>query len=87
MNVVEATGRGSGCAELAGIDEQIIELLARRRALAGALPFPAGPRVADPGYTGAVRDTTIRYVDGLGSGGELVARAVLVLCHPGGERH
>lgn len=85
--MVEATGHGSGCSGLAELDEEIIALLARRRELARTMPFPAGPRATDPTFTGAVRETTHRYVDGLGSGGELVARAILVLCHPEGERH
>ncbi|MFF0094993.1 chorismate mutase [Streptomyces canus] len=85
-HVVETTGRGNACADLAALDDQIIALLARRRELAQGLPMPPGPRAVDPAYTGAVRDTTLRYVDGLGSGGELVARSVLVLCHSGGER-
>ncbi|MCX4831297.1 hypothetical protein OG746_21405 [Streptomyces sp. NBC_01016] len=71
------------CGRLRELDEEIIELLRRRRAMVRELPPPAGPRGIDPSFTGAVRDTIARYSDQLGSGSELVARAILVLCDPG----
>ncbi|WP_306320062.1 MULTISPECIES: chorismate mutase [unclassified Streptomyces] len=75
--------RTPSCEQLRELDEEIIELLARRRALVRELPAPAGPRAVDPSFTGAVRDTVTRYGEQLGSGSELVARAILVLCDPG----
>ncbi|MFF2846301.1 hypothetical protein ACFVT5_08210 [Streptomyces sp. NPDC058001] len=83
----QRTGRGERCERLERLDEDIIALLMRRQELAeelaGELPVPPGPRATDPAFTGAVRDITSRYRERLGGGGELVARAVLVLCHPG----
>ncbi|MGW1028955.1 hypothetical protein ACWD4J_35625 [Streptomyces sp. NPDC002577] len=65
------------------LDDEIIALLLRRREVARELPAPSGPRATDPGFAEAVRAITGRYREHLGGGGELVARAVLVLCHPG----
>lgn len=67
------------------LDEEIIALLARRRAMAQELPAPARARAVDPGFVEAVREITDRYRQELGGAGELVARAVMVLCHPGRE--
>ena len=67
------------------LDEEIIALLARRRAMAQDLPAPARARAVDPGFVEAVREITDRYRQELGGAGELVARAVMVLCHPGRE--
>jgi len=64
------------------LDDEIIALLARRRAMALELPAPAGARAADPDFADAVRGTTGRYRRELGGAGELVARAVMVLCDP-----
>ncbi|MGW0684026.1 hypothetical protein ACWD2L_11765 [Streptomyces sp. NPDC002754] len=75
--------RTPSCGRLRELDEEIIELLRRRRAMVRELPAPNGPRGIDPSFTGAVRDTITRYSDRLGSGSELVARAILVLCDPG----
>ncbi|MET9387095.1 hypothetical protein ABZY09_40315 [Streptomyces sp. NPDC002928] len=71
------------CGQLRELDEEIIELLRRRRALVRELPAPAGPRGVDPSFAEAVRDTIARYHEELGGGSELVARAILVLCDPG----
>ncbi|MFF4361386.1 hypothetical protein [Streptomyces sp. NPDC001604] len=62
------------------LDDEIIALLARRRAMAQELPPPARP--ADPAFAETVRGTTGRYRRELGGAGELVARAVMVLCDP-----
>ncbi|MER7563724.1 hypothetical protein ACGFWE_03325 [Streptomyces sp. NPDC048523] len=67
------------------LDEEIIALLARRREMAQELPAPARARAVDPGFVEAVREITDRYRQELGGAGELVARAVMVLCHPGRE--
>ncbi|MFJ6386520.1 hypothetical protein ACIQJT_02810 [Streptomyces sp. NPDC091972] len=64
------------------LDEEIIALLARRREMAQGLPAPARARAVDPGFVDAVREMTERYRRELGGAGELVARAVMVLCHP-----
>ncbi|MEV1063978.1 hypothetical protein [Streptomyces sp. NPDC050263] len=74
------------CGDLRQLDDEIIELLRRRRAMVRELPPPTGPRGIDPSFTGAVRDTITRYSEQLGSGSELVARAILVLCDPGPEQ-
>lgn len=74
------------CGDLRQLDEQIIELLRRRREMVRELPAPTGPRGVDPSFTGAVRDTIARYSEQLGGGSELVARAILVLCDPGPEQ-
>lgn len=81
----EAPGKDSArsCAELRELDDRIIELLYQRQMLVRDLPKPSGPRATDPAFERAVRDTTARYRERLGGGGELVARAVLVLCDPG----
>jgi phosphate uptake regulator len=65
------------------LDEEIMELLQRRRELVRSLPAPTGPRGVDPRFAEAVRETVARYRERLGDGSELVARAVLVLCDPG----
>ncbi|MFD3926946.1 hypothetical protein [Streptomyces sp. NPDC058614] len=65
------------------LDEEIIALLARRRAMTQELPPPARARVVDPDFAQTVREITTRYREELGGAGELVARAVMVLCHPG----
>lgn len=67
---------------IARLDEEIITLLARRRAMAQELPPPARARAVDPEFAEAVREITTRYRQELGGAGELVARAVMVLCHP-----
>ncbi|MFF4803911.1 hypothetical protein ACFY1U_36975 [Streptomyces sp. NPDC001351] len=64
------------------LDDEIIALLARRRAMAQELPPPAGARAADPAFAETVRGMTGRYRRELGGAGELVARAVMVLCAP-----
>ncbi|MFG2793604.1 hypothetical protein [Streptomyces sp. NPDC048419] len=64
------------------LDDEIIALLTRRRAMAQELPAPAGARVGDPDFAETVRGTTGRYRKELGGAGELVARAVMVLCDP-----
>ncbi|MGW3285856.1 hypothetical protein ACWDR3_14570 [Streptomyces sp. NPDC001002] len=73
---------------LAGIerlDDVIIALLARRRAMAQELPPPARSRASDPDFAETVRGMTDRYRQELGGAGELVARAVMVLCDPSRE--
>ncbi|KOU57002.1 hypothetical protein ADK57_40490 [Streptomyces sp. MMG1533] len=67
---------------IARLDEEIIGLLARRRAMAQELPPPARARAVDPDFAETVREITTRYRQELGGAGELVARAVMVLCHP-----
>lgn len=67
------------------LDDEIIALLARRRAMARELPAPARARAADPAFAETVRGTTGRYRRELGGAGELVARAVMVLCDPSRE--
>ncbi|MFF0081845.1 chorismate mutase [Streptomyces canus] len=79
-------GQAPSCGDLRQLDDQIIELLRRRRAMVRELPAPTGPRGTDPSFTGAVRDTVARYSERLGGGSELVARAILVLCDPGPEQ-
>jgi hypothetical protein len=78
--------RGAGTPERAAIealDEEIIALLERRRAMVADLPYyPAGPRLKDPTRVAALRDLADRYRHRLGGAGELVARAVVVLCDP-----
>ncbi|WP_371667816.1 hypothetical protein OG985_09345 [Streptomyces sp. NBC_00289] len=64
------------------LDDVIIALLARRRAMARELPPPALARAVDPDFVESVRGITDRYREELGGAGELVARAVMVLCHP-----
>ena len=64
------------------LDDEIIALLARRRAMAQALPAPARARAGDPAFAETVRGITGRYRRELGGAGELVARAVMVLCDP-----
>ncbi|WP_405740837.1 hypothetical protein OG885_40175 [Streptomyces sp. NBC_00028] len=75
----------SAALSLAGIerlDEEIIALLARRRAMVQQLPLPARARAMDPEFVETVKEITDRYRQELGGAGELVARAVMVLCHP-----
>ncbi|MER5516504.1 hypothetical protein [Streptomyces sp. NPDC002763] len=72
-------------ARLERLDEEIIALLARRRAMALELPPPARARAADPAFAETVRGITGRYRQELGGAGELVARAVMVLCDPSRE--
>ncbi|MCI3274306.1 hypothetical protein [Streptomyces cylindrosporus] len=67
------------------LDEEIIALLAQRRAMAQGLPHPARARAADPAFAETVRGITGRYRKELGGAGELVARAVMVLCDPSRE--
>lgn len=69
-------------APLERLDEEIIALLARRRAMARQLVPPARDRAADPVFAETVRGVTGRYREELGGAGELVARAVMVLCDP-----
>jgi hypothetical protein len=64
------------------LDDEIIALLARRRAMARELAAPARARAFDPDFAESVRGTTDRYRRELGGAGELVARAVMVLCDP-----
>ena len=68
--------------QLERLDDEIIALLARRRAMARTLPAPARGNGADPDFAAIVRGTTGRYRRELGGAGELVARAVMVLCDP-----
>ncbi|MEU9347858.1 hypothetical protein AB0D74_42350 [Streptomyces sp. NPDC048278] len=72
-------------ARLERLDDEIIALLARRRAMAQELPAPARARAADPAFAETVRGITGRYRQELGGAGELVARAVMVLCDPSRE--
>ncbi|MEU2620622.1 hypothetical protein ABZ642_21235 [Streptomyces sp. NPDC007157] len=72
-------------APLERLDEEIIALLARRRAMAQELAPPARARAADPAFAETVRGITGRYRQELGGAGELVARAVMVLCDPSRE--
>ncbi|GAA3810334.1 hypothetical protein GCM10022403_050290 [Streptomyces coacervatus] len=67
------------------LDDEIIALLARRRAMTRELPVPGRARAADPAFAETVRGTTGRYRRELGGAGELVARAVMVLCDPSRE--
>ncbi|WP_225321037.1 hypothetical protein [Streptomyces luteolifulvus] len=69
-------------AQIERLDDVIIALLARRRAMARELPPPVRARAVDPDFMAAVRELTDRYRQELGGAGELVARAVMVLCHP-----
>ncbi|MEV0211529.1 hypothetical protein AB0H97_40750 [Streptomyces sp. NPDC050788] len=69
--------------QLERLDDEIIALLARRRAMARDLPAPARGRAGDPDFAETVRGITGRYRKELGGAGELVARAVMVLCDPG----
>ncbi|MFI9834080.1 hypothetical protein ACIHIX_41060 [Streptomyces sp. NPDC051913] len=69
-------------AHIERLDEEIIALLARRRAMAQELPPPARARAVDPEFVETVKEITDRYRQELGGAGELVARAVMVLCHP-----
>ncbi|MEU1276489.1 hypothetical protein [Streptomyces sp. NPDC005799] len=71
--------------QLERLDDEIIALLARRRAMAQELPPPARARAADPAFAETVRGMTGRYRRELGGAGELVARAVMVLCDPSRE--
>jgi hypothetical protein len=71
--------------QLERLDDEIIALLARRRAMAQELPPPARVRAADPAFAETVRGMTGRYRRELGGAGELVARAVMVLCDPSRE--
>jgi hypothetical protein len=80
-NTVDATADPSPD-RIERLDEEIITLLARRRAMTRELPPPSRARAVDPGFAESVRDITDRYRQELGGGGELVARAVMVLCHP-----
>ena len=64
------------------LDDVIIALLARRRAMAQELPPPVRARAVDPDFAERVRGMTGRYRQELGGAGELVARAVMVLCDP-----
>lgn len=47
------------------------------------LPPPARARAVAPQFAETVREITDRYRQELGGAWELVARAVMVLCHPG----
>ncbi|MCX5055009.1 MULTISPECIES: hypothetical protein [unclassified Streptomyces] len=67
------------------LDDEIIALLARRRAVAQELPGPARARARDRAFAETVRGITGRYRSELGGAGELVARAVMVLCDPSRE--
>ncbi|MHC3467353.1 hypothetical protein ACYF6T_01435 [Streptomyces sp. 7R007] len=69
-------------AQIERLDEEIIALLVRRRAMTRQLPPPARARVTDPAFEQTVRGMTARYRRELGGAGELVARAVMVLCDP-----
>lgn len=69
--------------DLERLDREIISLLARRREMAKELPPPSRARAVDPEFTRTVQEMTDRYRKELGGAGELVARAVMVLCHPG----
>ena len=82
-NQATAAGEDMSPTRIERLDEEIIALLARRREMAQELPAPARARAADPGFVEAVREITDRYRQELGGAGELVARAVMVLCHPG----
>lgn len=82
-NQVTAPGEDMSLTRIERLDEEIIALLARRREMARELPAPARARAVDPGFVETVREITDRYRQELGGAGELVARAVLVLCHPG----
>jgi chorismate mutase len=82
-NQATAPGEDMSPTRMERLDEEIIALLARRREMAQELPAPARARAADPGFVEAVREITDRYRQELGGAGELVARAVMVLCHPG----
>jgi hypothetical protein len=53
--------------------------------MAQELPPPARARAADPAFAETVRGMTGRYRRELGGAGELVARAVMVLCDPSRE--
>ncbi|MEU1160105.1 hypothetical protein ABZ372_04480, partial [Streptomyces sp. NPDC005921] len=72
-------------ARLERLDDEIIALLARRRAMAQELPAPARARAADPAFAETVRGITGRYRQELGGAGELVARAVMVGLEDGVE--
>ena len=48
-------------------------------------PLARADRAVDPEFAETVREMTDRYRQELGGAGELVARAVMVLCHP--SRH
>ncbi|MEU6354377.1 hypothetical protein ABZ896_34470 [Streptomyces sp. NPDC047072] len=87
MTTNQATEAGSdiSLSRIERLDEEIIALLARRRQMTQGLPAPARARAVDPGFVEAVRETTDRYRQELGGAGELVARAVLVLCDPARE--
>jgi hypothetical protein len=67
------------------LDDVIIALLARRRAMARSLPSLSRAHAGDPAFAEAVRGMTGRYRTELGGAGELVARAVMVLCDPDRE--
>ncbi|MEU0407780.1 hypothetical protein ABZ307_08100 [Streptomyces griseorubiginosus] len=82
-NQATAPGDDVSLTRIERLDEEIIALLARRREMAQELPAPARARAVDPGFTETVREITDRYRQELGGAGELVARAVLVLCTPG----
>ncbi|MEU1476727.1 hypothetical protein ACFYZ8_15400 [Streptomyces sp. NPDC001668] len=82
-NQATAAGQDMSPTRIERLDEEIIALLARRREMARELPVPARARASDPGFVETVRETTDRYRQELGGAGELVARAVMVLCHPG----
>ncbi|WP_328752302.1 hypothetical protein OHT57_42560 [Streptomyces sp. NBC_00285] len=82
-NQATAPGEDMSLTRIERLDEEIIALLARRRQMARELPAPARARAVDPGFVETVREITDRYRQELGGAGELVARAVLVLCHPG----
>ncbi|WP_210588556.1 hypothetical protein [Streptomyces sp. GESEQ-35] len=81
-NVAGLTAKQS-MTQIERLDDEIIALLARRRAMTQELPAPALPRVVDPDFAQTVQEMTTRYREELGGAGELVARAVMVLCHPG----
>lgn len=87
MTTIQATtpGEDMSLTRIERLDEEIIALLARRREMAQELPAPARARAVDPGFVAAVQEITDRYRQELGGAGELVARAVMVLCHPGRE--
>jgi len=82
-NQATAAGEDMSLTRIERLDEEIIALLALRREMAQELPAPTRARAVDPGFVETVREITERYRQELGGAGELVARAVLVLCHPG----
>ncbi|MEU2778418.1 hypothetical protein ABZ646_37450 [Streptomyces sp. NPDC007162] len=84
-NPVAAPAVAMSLTRLERLDDEIIALLARRRAMTQELPPPARVRAGDPAFAETVRGITGRYRQELGGAGELVARAVMVLCDPSRE--